>query len=40
MYFLTYNFNRIGLGTALAVVLFGLTLVFAIPYTRKLGRDE
>jgi raffinose/stachyose/melibiose transport system permease protein len=40
MYFLTYNFNRIGLGTAIAVVLFGLTLVFAIPYTRKLGRDE
>lgn len=40
MYFLTYNFNRIGLGTAIAVVLFGLTLIFAIPYTRKLGRDE
>lgn len=39
MYFLTYNFNRIGLGTAIAVVLFGLTLIFAIPYTRKLGRE-
>ena len=33
MYFLTYNFNRIGLGTAIAVILFGLTLIFAIPYT-------
>jgi raffinose/stachyose/melibiose transport system permease protein len=39
MYFLTYNFNRIGLGTAIAVVLLGLTLIFAIPYTRRLGRD-
>jgi raffinose/stachyose/melibiose transport system permease protein len=40
MYFLTYNFNRIGLGTSIAVVLFGLTLIFAIPYTRKLGQDS
>jgi raffinose/stachyose/melibiose transport system permease protein len=40
MYFLTYNFNRIGLGTAIAVVLFGLTLIFAIPYTRRLGAEE
>ena len=39
MYFLTYNFNRIGLGTAIAMVLFALTLIFAIPYTRKLSRD-
>jgi raffinose/stachyose/melibiose transport system permease protein len=40
MYFLTYNFNRIGLGTAIAVVLLGLTLIFAIPYTRRLGADK
>lgn len=40
MYFLTYNFNRIGLGTAIAVVLFGLTLIFAIPYTRRLGAER
>lgn len=40
MYFLTYNFNRIGLGTAIAVVLFGLTLIFAIPYTRRLGAEK
>ena len=39
MYFLTYNFNRIGLGTAIAMVLFALTLIFAIPYTRKLSKD-
>ena len=40
MYFLTYNFNRIGLGTSIAVVLFGLTLIFAIPYTRRLGAEK
>jgi raffinose/stachyose/melibiose transport system permease protein len=40
MFFLTYNFNRIGLGTAIAVVLFGLTLIFAIPYTRRLGSEK
>jgi raffinose/stachyose/melibiose transport system permease protein len=40
MYFLTYNFNRIGLGTAIAVILFGLTLIFAIPYTRRLGQEK
>jgi raffinose/stachyose/melibiose transport system permease protein len=39
MYFLTYNFNRIGLGTAIAMVLFGLTLIFAVPYTHKLSRE-
>ncbi len=39
MYFLTYNFNRVGLGTAIAMVLFGLTLIFAIPYLRRVGRD-
>lgn len=39
MYFLTYNFNRVGLGTAIAVILFGLTLIFAIPYLRRVGRD-
>ena len=40
MYFLTYNFNRVGLGTAIAVILFGLTLIFAIPYTRRLGAEN
>jgi raffinose/stachyose/melibiose transport system permease protein len=40
MYFLTYNFNRIGLGTSIAVILFGLTLIFAIPYTRRLGAEK
>lgn len=40
MYFLTYNFNRIGLGTSIAVILFGLTLIFAIPYTRRLGQEK
>jgi raffinose/stachyose/melibiose transport system permease protein len=39
MYFLTYNFNRVGLGTAIAVILFGLTMIFAIPYLRRVGRD-
>jgi len=39
MYFQTYNFNNVGLGTAIAVVLFGLTLIFAIPYTRYMGRN-
>ncbi len=38
MYFLTYNFNNVGLGTAIAVILFGLTAIFAIPYTRYMGR--
>jgi raffinose/stachyose/melibiose transport system permease protein len=38
MYFLTYNANRVGLGTAIAVVLFCLTLIFAIPYTRHMAR--
>jgi raffinose/stachyose/melibiose transport system permease protein len=39
MYFLTYNFNRVGLGTAIAVILFGLTMIFAVPYLRRVGRD-
>ncbi len=39
MYFLTYNFNRVGLGTSIAVILFGLTLIFAVPYLRRLGRN-
>ena len=40
MYFLTYNFNEVGLGTAIAVILFGLTLIFAMPYTRYMARDR
>lgn len=39
MYFLTYNFNRVGLGTAIAVILFALTMVFAILYLRRVGKD-
>jgi raffinose/stachyose/melibiose transport system permease protein len=39
MYFLTYNYNQVGLGTAIAVVLFLLTLIFAIPYIRFMTRD-
>src|SRR6202162_1144307 len=38
MYFLTYNYNEVGLGTAVAVVLFSLTLIFAIPYIRFMTR--
>jgi raffinose/stachyose/melibiose transport system permease protein len=38
MYFLTYNYNQVGLGTAIAVVLFLLTLIFAIPYIRFMTR--
>jgi raffinose/stachyose/melibiose transport system permease protein len=38
MYFLTYNYNEVGLGTAIAVVLFSLTLIFAIPYIRLMTR--
>ena len=38
MYFLTYNYNQVGLGTAIAVVLFSLTLIFAIPYIRFMTR--
>jgi raffinose/stachyose/melibiose transport system permease protein len=38
MYFLTYNYNQVGLGTAIAVVLFMLTLIFAIPYIRFMTR--
>jgi raffinose/stachyose/melibiose transport system permease protein len=40
MYFLTYNHNEVGLGTAIAVILFLLTLVFAIPYTRHMVRSR
>ena len=39
MYFLTYNHNEVGLGTAIAVILFLLTLVFAVPYTRHMVRS-
>jgi raffinose/stachyose/melibiose transport system permease protein len=38
MYFLTYNYNQVGLGTAIAMVLFLLTLIFAIPYIRLMTR--
>ncbi|HEY0789780.1 MAG TPA: sugar ABC transporter permease [Chthoniobacterales bacterium] len=38
MYFLTYNYNTVGQGTAIAVVLFTLTLIFAIPYLRFMTR--
>jgi raffinose/stachyose/melibiose transport system permease protein len=38
MYFLTYNFNTVGQGTAIAVILFSLTLIFAIPYIRFMTR--
>ena len=40
MYFLTYNYNQVGLGTAIAVVLFLLTLIFAIPYIRFMTRKS
>jgi raffinose/stachyose/melibiose transport system permease protein len=39
MYFLTYNYNSVGQGTAIAVILFLLTLIFAIPYIRIMGRE-
>jgi raffinose/stachyose/melibiose transport system permease protein len=38
MYFLTYNYNQVGLGTAIAVILFSLTIIFAIPYLRFMTR--
>jgi raffinose/stachyose/melibiose transport system permease protein len=38
MYFLTYNYNQVGLGTAIAVILFLLTMIFAIPYIRFMTR--
>ncbi len=38
MYFLTYNYNNVGQGTAIAVILFALTLIFAIPYIRFMTR--
>ena len=40
MYFLTYNYNTVGRGTAIAVVLFSLTLIFAIPYLRFMTRKN
>jgi len=40
MYFLTYNYNKVGEGTAISVVLFALTLVFAIPYLRVVTRKN
>jgi raffinose/stachyose/melibiose transport system permease protein len=38
MYFLTYNYNQTGLGTAIAFILFALTMIFAIPYIRFMTR--
>jgi raffinose/stachyose/melibiose transport system permease protein len=40
MYFLTYNYNTVGQGTAIAVILFVLTLIFAIPYLRIMTRKS
>jgi raffinose/stachyose/melibiose transport system permease protein len=39
MYFLTYNYNSVGQGTAIAVILFLITLIFAIPYIRTMGKS-
>jgi raffinose/stachyose/melibiose transport system permease protein len=39
MYFLTYNYNSVGQGTAIAVILFLLTLIFAVPYIRIMGKS-
>ena len=38
MYFLTYNYNTVGQGTAIAVILFSITLIFAVPYIRFMTR--
>ena len=40
MYFQTYNYNTVGGGTAIAVVLFALTLIFAVPYLRLMVRNQ
>ena len=40
MYFLTYNHNEVGLGTAIAVILFMMTMIFAVPYARYMARDR
>jgi raffinose/stachyose/melibiose transport system permease protein len=40
MYFLTYNQNEVGLGTAIAVILFVMTMLFAVPYARYMARDQ
>lgn len=40
MYFLTYNQNEVGLGTAIAVILFVMTMIFAVPYARYMARDQ
>ena len=39
MYFHTYIYNNVGFGTAIAVVLFLLTMVFAVPYVLYMSRD-
>ncbi|MBV9272935.1 MAG: sugar ABC transporter permease [Verrucomicrobia bacterium] len=40
MYFQTYNYNNVGEGTAIAVILFVLTLFFAVPYLRLMVRNQ
>jgi raffinose/stachyose/melibiose transport system permease protein len=40
MYFLTYNENNVGAGTAVAIILLLLTLIFAVPYVRYLSREN
>lgn len=40
MYFLTYNYNTVGQGTSIAVILFAITLIFAIPYIRFMTRKS
>ena len=39
MYFLTYQENNVGAGTAVAMILLVLTLCLAIPYLRHLSRE-
>ena len=40
MYFQTYNYNTVGGGTAIAVILLALTLIFAVPYLRLMVRHQ
>jgi raffinose/stachyose/melibiose transport system permease protein len=38
MYFQTFNFNKVGSGTAIAVLLLAFTAIFAAPYVRYMSR--
>jgi raffinose/stachyose/melibiose transport system permease protein len=38
MYFQTFNFNKVGMGTAIAVLLLAFTVIFAAPYVRYMSR--